>query len=137
GDGVRRIAGRAADELEDGVDPFLTKRLDLRLDPCLDIEMLDTVDDDELAAALLHELLRERKRSLGRVRRVGCPDDGLEHDSLLQAVASTGTRVSRTIRTGRLAACRIPRETLPSRALETAPSPRDPTTIRSASIESA
>ena len=45
--------------------------------------------------------------------------------------------MARTISTGRFDSPRIPRDTLPSRAPAIAPRPRDPTTIRSTSWESA
>ena len=56
---------------------------------------------------------------------------------LFQTLASTGWRTSRTISTGRFASRSTARETLPSKTPETLPSPREPITIRSASISSA
>src|SRR5918995_1820051 len=59
------------------------------------------------------------------------------HASAGYRLDSSGTAAARTTSTGRLEALRIPLETLPRSADASAPCPREPTTMRSASIVSA
>src|SRR5436309_3642338 len=103
----------------------------------LEHERRARVGGGQMLGQFAQRVLRCRGNECARHYVAGAELISFRIDDHQTTVSSAATFAPRTMRTGRRLSWSTPRETLPISALAMAPCPREPTTIRSASIVSA